>query len=150
MPLFTFTFSMHIVRHFYWSKHAPEAYKASVTFKIRSRENDMQISINDHQDNLTHELREFAERRLRFALSRFTPRIDQVSLMVVDFNGPRGGVDKRCSVTVKLHRAAPIRVSSEDAEIEASIARAADKVGRAVARAIEREQTFDRRRPNPV
>ena len=107
----------------------------------------MQISITDRQDNLTSEARELAERRLLFALSRFDSKIERVSMVVADANGPRGGVDKSCRVRVKLRRLEDVSVSSEHAHVEASITLAADRAGRAVARAIERSQQFDRRRP---
>jgi ribosome-associated translation inhibitor RaiA len=111
------------------------------------QEQPMQISILDRQNLLTPDAKEFAERRLLFALSRFDSRIDRVSLVVADANGPRGGIDKACSVTVKLRSLPEVRVTSEDANVEAGIAHVADRVGRAVARAIERSQQFDRRRP---
>jgi len=107
----------------------------------------MQISIVDRQDNLTSETRELAERRLLFALSRFDSKIERVSMVIADVNGPRGGIDKSCSVTVKLRRLPDVRVSSEHTGVEAAIGHAADRVGRAVARAIERDQQHDRRRP---
>ncbi len=110
----------------------------------------MQISILDRQQNLTPDTHEFAERRLRFALSRFASRIDHVSLVVVDPNGPRGGLDKCCNVTIKIRRLADVRVSSVGENVETSIGRAAEKAGRAVSRAIERYRAFDRRRPHAV
>ena len=110
----------------------------------------MQISIVDHHASLTPETAELAERRLLFALARFDSKVDRVSLVVGDENGPRGGIDKACSVSVKLHRLPEVRVSSKDADVSASIAHAADRAGRAVSRAIERSQQFDRHRFYPV
>jgi ribosome-associated translation inhibitor RaiA len=99
----------------------------------------MRISILDRQRTLSRQTREFAKRRLLFALSRFDSKIDHVSLAVTDVTGPRGRVDKLCQVTVKM-RLADIRVSSEAAELEGSIARAADRARRAVSRAVERDR----------
>ena len=110
----------------------------------------MRISIIDRQGNLTSDIRDLAERRLLFALSRFASKIEGVSLVISDWNGPRGGVDKQCSVTVELRRLPAVCVSSEHAELEASIARAADRAGRSVARAVERSRQFDRRRPQAL
>jgi hypothetical protein len=110
----------------------------------------MQLTIVDQHDSLNQESREFAERRLRFALSRFSSRIELVSAVVMDLNGPRGGVDKFCRITVRMRRLANVQVSSQAAELEACLARAADRAGRAVARIIERSQQFDRRRPYTV
>jgi hypothetical protein len=107
----------------------------------------MQLSIIDQNDSMNQTTREFAERRLRFALSRFSNKIDLVTVVVRDVNGPRGGVDKFCRITVKMRRLANVRITSQDAAVEPCLARAADRVGRAVARAVERSHHFDRRRP---
>ncbi len=107
----------------------------------------MMIAITDRSGVITPELREFAERRLRYALSRFDARIQRVSLTLVDANGPRGGVDKSCRITVKLRRAPEVTVTDLDTEVGTCISRAAERVGRAVARAVDRKQQFDRRQP---
>lgn len=40
-------------------------------------------------------LRQYVERRLRFALGRFAHRLDQLQVRLEDVNGPRGGLDQR-------------------------------------------------------
>ena len=104
----------------------------------------MSLAIIDRSGVLSEELRQFAERRLRFALSRFDSKIQRISLVLTDTNGPRGGVDKLCRITVSLRRANDVAISDEDADAATCIARAAERIGRAVARAIERNQAFDR------
>ena len=107
----------------------------------------MRISILDRQKGLSQETREFARRRLLFALSRFDSKIDRVSITITDINGPRGGIDKSCLVAVEMRKLANLRVSCEDTDLETSIARAADRARRAVSRAVERSQQCDRRQP---
>lgn len=43
-----------------------------------------------------------ARRRFAFALRRFEDRVRSLVVRVTDVNGPRGGIDKRCRVTVQL------------------------------------------------
>ena len=107
-------------------------------------------SMTDRSGLLTDQLRQLAERRLLFALSRFGSRVAQVELVVADENGPRGGVDKTCRVSVKLHRAADVVISDKDADLAKCISRVAKRVGRAVSRAIEKTNRFDRIRPTLV
>jgi ribosome-associated translation inhibitor RaiA len=78
-----------------------------------------------------------AETRLASALDRFSPRIHRLSVRLSDLNGPRGGVDKKCLVTVQL-RAPRLTIVLEDTAEDAAvaIARIADKIGHVVARAI--------------
>jgi putative sigma-54 modulation protein len=79
-----------------------------------------------------------ARRRFEFALSRFGYRVRSLVVRVTDVNGPRGGIDKRCRVTVELQ--GPTRtVVIDDVDTDPAIAvdRAADRTARTVARAIE-------------
>jgi putative sigma-54 modulation protein len=105
------------------------------------------LSITDRSGLLTTELRQLAERRLLFALSRFGNRIIRVNVVVCDENGPRGGVDKACRITITLRRAADVIVRHRDVDMAACISRVAERAGRAVSRAIERSQSFDNVRP---
>jgi hypothetical protein len=84
------------------------------------------------------ELADLARRRLEFALGRFGGRIRSVTVRLGDVNGPRGGVDKRCLVTIRLDASKRL-VVIEDADADAVVAidRAADRASRAVARVLQ-------------
>ena len=107
----------------------------------------MSINITDRGDLLDSESRQLAERRLQFALSRFDSRIKQVDLLVNDENGPRGGIDKSCCISVSLHQAANVVISDRDSDVIKCISRAAERAGRAVSRAIARSNDIARSRP---
>ena len=82
-------------------------------------------------------LSRLARRRFELALGRFQGRVRSVAIRIVDLNGPRGGVDKRCRVTVQL--SAPKRtlvIEDTDADAAIAIDRVADRTVRTVARAI--------------
>ena len=83
-------------------------------------------------------LREYAARRLSFALRRFERRIRHVTVRLVDLNGPRRGVDARCSITVDLAGARRIFVDATTAWPFASVTRAAHRLGKAVRRELGR------------
>ena len=105
----------------------------------------MFIEIRTHGFPLTAPLREHAERRLRFALTRTGEGIRSVSLTLGDINGPRGGCDKTCSVRIARHNR-PVLVIGQTAEdMYAAIDRAADRAGRALAREINRDNRRARR-----
>jgi len=54
-------------------------------------------------DETAATLREYAARRLSFALRRFRHRVRRVKVRLIDLNGPRRrGIDSRCSMTVEL------------------------------------------------
>ena len=104
----------------------------------------MKLSVVGDKIRLRGTLRELVTRRLYFALGRFSPEIDQVTVRVGDANGPRGGADKRCRIVVKLRGLESVVSDVHGEEFESAVAAAADRCGRAVARALERRR--DRRR----
>ncbi len=107
----------------------------------------MSLAIIDRSGILTEDLRVYIERRLRFALTRFDAKIHRTTVVLEDTNGPRGGVDKSCSIHVKLQRASSVKITDQDADLARCVARAAERAGRAVRRAIERAQRLDRSKP---
>lgn len=98
----------------------------------------MQYRIHGQGVKVTASLKRETQRRLDFALSRFSVFIMRVSVRLILVNGPRGGVDKRCRIVVTMEPAETIVVQTEDANISAAISVAADRMGRAVARAVHR------------
>lgn len=107
----------------------------------------MRLIISDRHNDLTEATRALLTRRLHFVLSRFSPRIRQVSVFIGDQNGPKGGIDTSCRILAKLDRLGEIVVSSEHSELLNCVTHAVDRLGRAVARTIERSQEHNRRQP---
>ena len=98
----------------------------------------MKLSISGKNIKVDDAMKEHIDRRIRFALSRFSPRISRVSVTVEDVNGPRGGIDKRCRILVKLDRMEELQVEITDADVYAAVDAAADRVGRSVQRKLDR------------
>jgi ribosome hibernation promoting factor len=96
------------------------------------------ISVRGYGIDVSPDVGGLVERRLSFALSRFGPRVRAVSVRLVDLNGPRGGIDKKCSIEARLVPRGSVRVEDTDSELPAAVDRAAARLGRAVARALER------------
>lgn len=83
-------------------------------------------------------LQTHADRALRFALTRFATLLTEVRLRLVDDNGPRGGVDQRARVWLRLHQGEVLTVEAVDQDPRAAIARAADRASRALKRRLAR------------
>ena len=90
----------------------------------------MHFEIHAKDIPISEQLRGHIERRLCFALERFARRIRKVRVSVGDLNGPRGGVDKRCRVTIVLIPSTTIALEDWDSNIYVAIDRVADKAGR--------------------
>jgi putative sigma-54 modulation protein len=88
----------------------------------------------ESSDNLA----EHVTRKAHQHLSRFGRRVDAVEARLSDVNGPRGGRDKRCRLTVHVPGAPPIHVEELHQDYYASIDLALARVAHAVGRSIER------------
>ncbi len=98
----------------------------------------MRLDIRSKDLYLAEALRVHLERRLRFALGRFDNRIRRVSVRLVDTNGPRGGVDKRCRLSLVVNPGGNVVIEERNADLVAAIDRAVDRLGHAVARKLHR------------
>lgn len=79
-----------------------------------------------------------AERALRFALTRFTDAVDRIRVRMVDENGPRGGIDQRCTIRVSLRRGGIVLVTGLGSDARAVIDQVASRVARTLARRLAR------------
>jgi putative sigma-54 modulation protein len=98
----------------------------------------MKIVIRDVREDNADTLRDYAMRRLSFALRPFDRRIRQVTVRLVDLNGPRGGVDSRCSIAVDLTNGRRIFVDATEAWPFASVTHAAGRLSEALRREFRR------------
>ncbi|GKT20565.1 HPF/RaiA family ribosome-associated protein [Acidovorax sp. SUPP3334] len=84
-------------------------------------------------------MRETVDRRVRFVLRRLSEQVPRADIHLVDVNGPRGGIDKRCQIELRMAGAGPVVVSAvaKDwrAALDGALARAARHVLRAWRRA---------------
>jgi putative sigma-54 modulation protein len=110
----------------------------------------MQIDIQTRNFDLTNALRSYAERRLRFALTRADNCIQRIIVRLSDVNGPKGGNDKQCHVQVMLSGLPDVVVQDIEADLYFAIDRAANRAGRTVMRKLGRQQTLHRHRHPPA
>jgi len=94
----------------------------------------MRVDVHAQGFQLTPALAEHAERRLQFALKHAADRVQHVTVRLADVNGPRGGVDKRCSVHIVMSGIPDIVTEDIEPDMYVAINRAVDRVGRTVLR----------------
>jgi ribosome-associated translation inhibitor RaiA len=102
----------------------------------------MRITIGGGGVRVDDVLRTYIERRLRFALGRFGPRLERVVLRIADLNGRKGGEDKRCTVAVRLRPDCEVFVTHAHRDVRAAVDLAAERAGSAVAREIARRRDW--------
>jgi ribosome-associated translation inhibitor RaiA len=105
-------------------------------------EQPIEFVIRASQPDTVDALREYAAHRLSFVLRRFAPRIRRITVRVLDQNGPRRGVDSRCSMTVDLIDGRRIFVNATTAWPFASVTQAVHRLNRAVRRELRRAASY--------
>ena len=83
-------------------------------------------------------LREYAERRLSFAIRRFAHKIQDVMVRLVDVNGLGRGIDSRCSISANLLDGRRIFVEASAAWRFTAITHAAHRLNEAIRREVGR------------
>lgn len=107
----------------------------------------MEIQIRSQGPELTSTIREWAQRRVFFALGQFSSHIRCVRMCLSDDNGPKGGVDQRCLMEARLMGAGEIVADVLDVDLQTAISRAAERLGRRIRTKLERERS-QRRSPD--
>ena len=94
----------------------------------------MRLTVSSRNLDLDEASREEIKSLLRIALSRFGPRLGDVSARVEDLKGDPGARDKRCRIVVKVKRASQFSVEVVEDELFVAVSRAADRAARRVNR----------------
>jgi ribosome-associated translation inhibitor RaiA len=89
---------------------------------------------------ITGQDREAIARRLHQKLDRFSSSIARITVRLSDANGPKGGVDQICQVTVVLRRLPAVVVHDADPDVRRAIDRAIDAAALAVGRSVQRRR----------
>ena len=85
---------------------------------------------------------ELVVRRIHVHLSRFGRQLSGVFIRIGDINGPKGGVDKRCQVTVRGPRVGTTSLEDLSGDTASAIDMALERVARAVGRSVERTRSL--------
>ena len=113
----------------------------------------MQIRVETPSAPAPVDWRGLAERRVRFVMRRLRDEVMHVHVRLADVNGPRGGVDQRCqlSLTTQAHGTLVVSATQSDpmAALNAALRRAASALIRQWQRQ-RRQARPDMRRQAPL
>lgn len=90
------------------------------------------------QGPLSPALKQHTIDRLEAALGQHQEKIDRVMVRLADLNGPKGGVDQQCQLTIGIHSQPNIIIDERGEEMYATISLAADRAKNAVGRAMQK------------
>jgi ribosomal subunit interface protein len=97
---------------------------------------DLIVRTNDLE--LSEALSAFIDRKVDFAVKRYYDEVGRIVVRLADLNGPRGGVDKRCTIVLSLRDGATLVVSGESDDAYAAVAQAAARLDAQIARHLRR------------
>ena len=105
----------------------------------------MQIDFRFRGVESSEVLKDHLRRRLAFHLSRFSSEVTRVVVRIVDINGPKGGLDKQCQVMVRGPRIGSLTLDDVSEDTLSASDMAIERMGRSIARELERLRTSQRR-----
>jgi ribosome-associated translation inhibitor RaiA len=103
----------------------------------------MRLLIRTQGIDLTEQLCEHIQNRVRFALSRLGQNVQLVHVHLRDENGPRGGVAERCTLRTQV-AGRDLIIERTHSDIRTAVSVASDRLGDAARRALARSQSVPR------
>jgi ribosomal subunit interface protein len=100
----------------------------------------MNIEIHGRHVELSPTLKAHIEQKLQFSLNRFEQHISKITISLSDVNGPKGGLDKQCTLQVFLVNMNDVVIKDTQATLSLAIDRAIKRAGRSVARKVDQQQ----------
>ena len=94
----------------------------------------------------SNSLRAHIVRRLRLQWRHLDRTLSSVVVRLSDVNGPKGGADKRCHVTLRRPGLRPITIEEFSEDAYSAVDTAVERAVRAAARGLERVRAMRRRR----
>ena len=98
----------------------------------------------ESRDPEAAQMRELAERRVKFVMRRLTWLVPRAKVQLSDINGPRGGLDKRCQVELKTDSAGTVVITSIARDWRSALDSALIRAARALVRIWRRTRSSER------
>jgi len=98
----------------------------------------MEFEVRGRNLNLSESMEELVERRIDFALGRFSGEIRRIDVQLSDLGDTHDGVAKQCRVSVTLQHGGRVRAEGTDEQLRDAIDQAVYRVGRRLGRKLDR------------
>lgn len=105
----------------------------------------MQIDLLSRTGVEDHDQYGFVQRQSRLLLDRFKQRVRSLKVRIADDNGPKGGRDQHCLVTVELVDGRRLRAAARAVAVGDAIDQALRKLARLLADQTKRSVALRRR-----
>ena len=108
----------------------------------------MKLNINFRKIIGNKALIEHINHRISFAFSRTKHAIKSTSLTVSDINGPKGGIDKACTIVIQPNGLKEIVISEQHSKLNKAIDRCIARANQTLIRQLKRQQKLSRKSIN--
>ncbi len=105
----------------------------------------MKVTVSSRTSSIDDVMREDIRGRIYFALSRFSPRIEQVTVQVGKVVGARVSSQRLCRLSVRMKRLGSFSIESVEDEVMIAVSRAAERAAKQVQRILDRQRDETRR-----
>jgi len=110
------------------------------------RSRSMQIAVHVKDKYASTRLQGNLADILMVSLAKFRGRVRDVTLILDDINGPKGGLDKQCKVIVKLKRRSPVVIKDRDSNIGNLVRRVVERTAYTIGQKIDEHRVRSRRK----
>ena len=100
----------------------------------------MQIRVETVCDDLNTDARQRVEERVRFVMRRMRAQVMQVHVRLRDINGPRGGIDQSCQITLATDQHGTLVVNAVERQAMGALELALKRAAGALVRAWQRQR----------
>src|SRR5690242_4502715 len=100
----------------------------------------MTISVRTRDIDPGEEMQKRIKRRVENAVDRLKNRIDRISVLLSDVNGPRGGVDKLCQMTADVRGVGTVLITATGSDLFEAVGNAAERLGYRIHTNVERRR----------
>jgi hypothetical protein len=94
----------------------------------------MRMNVTVRGVTLDPSLKSLMQHKLHYALDRFGHWVQKVEVALEDLNGPKGGVDKRCRMTVSVPRRPDVIVEGRGDQLSSVMTEVIDRTALALDR----------------
>ena len=105
----------------------------------------MKVTVSSRTSPIDDVIRADIRGRVHFALSRFSPRIDEVTVQIGEVIEARGGSQQLCRLSVRMKRLGSFSIESVEDEVMIAISRAVERAAKRVQRILDRRRDETRR-----
>jgi putative sigma-54 modulation protein len=125
---------------FPWLRYISLAVAKRLSYNLIEEGKTMELEIRGQNFRVGEPLQEHIKRQMNFALDPFESWLAGAAVHLEDVNGPKGGIDKQCRILVNLKGGKTLKIEDVDTDFTLAVNRAADRLGQAVSREIDKRR----------